>query len=67
MPCEQGSPAGGTIPYKEASMSLKQGKIDGTFLGTRILMKVGQQLPFHTLLQGKINFQQKGARNLSSF
>jgi hypothetical protein len=42
-------------------------KIDWNFLGTRILMKLGQQLPFYTLLQGKINSQQKRIRNLNSF
>jgi hypothetical protein len=41
--------------FREASMRWKQGKIDCNFLGTRILMKLGQQLPFYTLLEGKIN------------
>jgi hypothetical protein len=53
--------------FREASMSWKQGKIDWNFLGTMILMKLGQQLPFYTLLKGKINSQQKRTRNLNSF
>jgi hypothetical protein len=53
--------------FKETSMRWKQGKIDWNFLETRILMKLGQQLPFHTLLQGKMNFQQKRIRNLNFF
>jgi hypothetical protein len=43
------------LKFREASMSWQKGKIDWNFLGTRILMKLGQQLPFYTLLDGKIN------------
>jgi hypothetical protein len=32
--------------FREASMSWKQGKIDWNFLGTKILMKLDQQLSF---------------------
>jgi hypothetical protein len=48
------------LKLREASMSWKQGKIDWNFLGTRILIKLGQQLRFYTLLRRKIKFQQKG-------
>jgi hypothetical protein len=54
------------LKFREALMSWQQGKIDWNFLGTRILMKLGQQLPFYTLLEGKINSQQKRIRNLNS-
>jgi hypothetical protein len=50
------------LKFIETSMSLKQGKIDWNFLGTRILIKLGQQLPFKTLLRRKINFQQRGPK-----
>jgi hypothetical protein len=53
--------------FREALMSWKEGKNDWNFLGTRIFMKHGQQLPFYTLLKGKINSQQKRIRNLNSF
>jgi hypothetical protein len=53
--------------FREASISWKQGKIDWNFLGARILVKLGQTLPFHTLLEGKINSQQKRIKNLNSF
>jgi hypothetical protein len=43
------------LKFKEVSSSRKQGKNDWKFLGIRILMKLGQQLPFYTLLQGKLN------------
>jgi hypothetical protein len=55
------------LKFKEVSISWKQGKIDWNFLGTRILMELGQELPFYTLLQGKINSKQKQTRNLNSF
>jgi hypothetical protein len=55
------------LKFREASMSWKEGKFDWNFLGTWVLMKLDQQLPFHTLLHGKINSQQKGTRNLNSF
>jgi hypothetical protein len=45
------------LKFREASMSWKQGKIDWNFLGTRILIKLGQQLPFYTLLRRKIIFK----------
>jgi hypothetical protein len=41
--------------FRETSMSWKQGKFDWNFLGIRILMKLGQQLPFYTLSKEKIN------------
>jgi hypothetical protein len=41
------------LKIREASMSWQQEKIDWNFLGTRILMKLGQQLPFYTLLKEK--------------
>jgi hypothetical protein len=47
------------LKFKEISRSRKQGKIDWKFLGTRILMKLGQQLPFYTLLKVKIKFPAK--------
>jgi hypothetical protein len=55
------------LKFREFSRSRKQGKVDWKFLGTRILMKLDQQLPFYTLLQGKLNSQQKQIRNLNSF
>jgi hypothetical protein len=55
------------LKFREASMSWQQGKIDWNFLGTWILMKLNQQLPFYTLLEGKINSQQKQNRNINSF
>jgi hypothetical protein len=45
------------LKFREASMSWKQGTHDWNFLGTRILMKLGHQLPLYTLLRRKINSQ----------
>jgi hypothetical protein len=39
--------------FRESSMSWKQGKNDWNFLGTRILMKLGQQLSFLQLIERK--------------
>jgi hypothetical protein len=47
------------LKFREFSRSRKQGKIDWKFLGTRILIKLGQQLLFYTLLEGKIKFPAK--------
>jgi hypothetical protein len=55
------------LKFRESSMCWQQGKFDWNFLGTSILMKLGQQLPFYTLLEGKINSQQKRIKNLNSF
>jgi hypothetical protein len=55
------------LKFREASMSWQQEKIDWNALGIRILIKLGQQLPFYTLLEGKINSQQKRIKNLNSF
>jgi hypothetical protein len=55
------------LKFRKFSRSRKQEKIDWKFLGTRILMKLGHQLPFYTLLQGKLNSQQNQIRNLNSF
>jgi hypothetical protein len=55
------------LKFRESSMSWQQGKIDCNFVGTRILMKLGQQIPFYTLLEEKINSQQKRIRILNSF
>jgi hypothetical protein len=41
-------------------------EIHWKFLEVWISMKFGQQAPCYTLLQGKINFQQKRIRNLNS-
>jgi hypothetical protein len=41
--------------FRESSMSWKQGKNDWNFLGTRILMKLGQQLSFLQLIERKKN------------
>jgi hypothetical protein len=46
------------LKFQEASMSWNQGKCDWKILGTWILVKFGQHVPFYTFLQGKINFQQ---------
>jgi hypothetical protein len=55
------------LKFREIFRSRKQGKIDWEFLGTRILMKLGQQLPFYTLLQGKLNSQQNQIKILNFF
>jgi hypothetical protein len=55
------------LKFREASMSWQQGKIDWNFLGTWISMKLDQQLPFYTLLEGKINSQQKRINFFNSF
>jgi hypothetical protein len=47
------------LKIREVSMSWQQGKIDWNFLGTRLLMKLDQQLPFYTLFEGKINYQKR--------
>jgi hypothetical protein len=47
------------LKFRGFSKSRNQGKFDWQFLGTRILMKLGQQLPVYTLLQEKIKFPAK--------
>jgi hypothetical protein len=51
---------------QRTSMSGISLEIHGKFLELWILMKFGQQAPCYTLLQGKINFQQKRIRNWNS-
>jgi hypothetical protein len=54
------------LKFSEASITRISIEIHWKFLELWNLMKFGYQAPCYTLLQGKINFQQKGNRNLNS-
>jgi hypothetical protein len=54
------------LKFREAPMSLISIEIYWKFLGLRISTKLGQKAPGYTLLQGKINFNQKRTSKLNS-